>query len=105
MKYGSNGYHIRIRRIEKIRQDKFSGRTHVLSRILILTNHAFLFAISDKNFSQNNPIYNKILGRILNKSVYDPITRTLIANTNTQITPNLIQKLPLKLLKGSWDDL
>ena len=61
-----------------------------------LTNHAFLFAISDKNFSQNNPIYNKILGRILNKSVYDPITRTLIANTNTQITPNLIQKFQEK---------
>ena len=61
-----------------------------------LTDHAFLFSLSDKNLENNELIYNKILGRILNKSVYDPKTNLLIAKTNTQITPTLIQKFKEK---------
>ena len=32
---GSNGYQIRIRRIEKIRMDKLSAHMHVISRFVI----------------------------------------------------------------------
>ena len=56
-----------------------------------LTNHSFLF-INIKNDKQpTNVFYEKILGRLLNKPVYDPDTNELIADVNTQITPNLIR--------------
>jgi len=53
------------------------------------TNHSFVF--SSKNFTNPSDIYDKILGRVLNKPIHDPQTLTLIANKNTQITPELIQ--------------
>jgi hypothetical protein len=37
---------------------------------------------------KNDLIYDKILGRVLNKPIFDPETKNLIAKTNTQITPN-----------------
>ena len=59
-----------------------------------LTNYSFLFFVT--NFTTENPIYEKILGRILNKPIYDPQTSALIADINTQITPNLIQNFKEK---------
>ena len=35
MGYGKNGHQIRIRRIEKIRMDKWSAHMHVISRLFI----------------------------------------------------------------------
>jgi DNA-directed RNA polymerase beta' subunit len=55
-----------------------------------LTTHSFLILIDKKN---NNSIYEKILGRIINKPIIDPKTKNLIAKTNTQITPTLINTL------------
>ena len=54
-----------------------------------LTNHAFLFSISNDN---HDIIYEKILGRILSKSVFELETNILIAQNNTQITPKLIKQ-------------
>ena len=54
-----------------------------------LTNHAFLFSISNDN---QDIIYEKILGRILSKSVFELETNILIAQKNTQITPKLIKQ-------------
>ena len=62
------------------------------------TNYSFLFSISN-NDSENNQIYQKILGRILSKSIFDPETKDLIAKMNTQITPKLIKKLKEKKIK------
>ena len=57
-----------------------------------LTSHSFLFSISNNNTS----IYDKLIGRILNKSIFDPKTNELIAKINTQITPKLIKKFKEK---------
>jgi DNA-directed RNA polymerase subunit beta' len=57
-----------------------------------LTNHSFLFSITDDGSNNNNLIYDKILGRILNKPIFDPQTKNLIVKSNTQITPQLIKK-------------
>ena len=53
------------------------------------TTHSFVF--SRKNFASQHDIFDKILGRVLNKPIYDPETSTLLAKQNTQITPELIQ--------------
>ena len=53
-----------------------------------LTSHSFIVLIDN-----NDSIHEKVLGRILNKPIIDPQTKNLIAKTNTQITPDLIQKL------------
>lgn len=55
------------------------------------TNHSFLFSIS-----KNHSIYDQVLGRILSKSIIDLETNTIIANQNTQITPQLIKKFKEK---------
>jgi DNA-directed RNA polymerase subunit beta' len=52
------------------------------------TTHSFSILI-DKN-------EKKILGRILNKPIFDPETKNLIAKTNSQITPNLISEFKQK---------
>ena len=54
-----------------------------------LTTHSFLF--SSKHFAKQSDMYEKILGRVLNKPIYDPQTLELVAKQNTQITPELIQ--------------
>ena len=55
-----------------------------------LTPHSFLFSTSQLD---KNEIENKVLGRVLSKSIFDPKTNTLIAQKNTQITPELLQRL------------
>jgi DNA-directed RNA polymerase beta' subunit len=54
------------------------------------TNQSFIFSVKD--FKNTTDIYNKILGRVLNKPVYEPKTLTLLAKKNTQITRELIKK-------------
>ena len=44
-------------------------------------------------------IYDQILGRLLSKSVIDPITQEVIAEVDTQITPNLIRTAKQKNIK------
>ena len=54
-----------------------------------LTTHSIVLSI--KNFVNRKDIYDKILGRVLNKPIYDPKTSTLLIKQNTQITPELIK--------------
>ena len=61
-----------------------------------LTNHSFLFLISDTKSTNPELVYEKITGQILNKSIFDPKTKKLIAKLNTQITPKLIKKFKEK---------
>jgi DNA-directed RNA polymerase subunit beta' len=56
------------------------------------TTHSFILSINKKDSKINSQIYEKILGRVLNKPVYDSVTNKLIAQSNTQITPKLIEK-------------
>ena len=58
------------------------------------SNYSFLF--SNKNFSNPNVIYNKILGRVLAKPVLNSKTSNLIVQQNTQVTPELIEKFKEK---------
>ena len=53
------------------------------------TTHSFIF--SRKNFTNEQDIFDKILGRVLNKPIYDPQTSDLLVKQDTQITPELIQ--------------
>ena len=52
------------------------------------TNNSFLF-VNEKT----NKIDDQILGRVLSKAIFDIKTKNLLANKNTQITPQLIKKL------------
>jgi DNA-directed RNA polymerase subunit beta' len=64
-----------------------------------LTNHSFLL-LADRYESETiNLISDKILGRVLSKSIFDPETKTLIAKANLQITPKLIEKCKEKKIK------
>ena len=54
-----------------------------------LTTHSIVFSI--KNFANKKDLYDKILGRVLNRPIYDPQTSTLLIKQNTQITPELIK--------------
>jgi DNA-directed RNA polymerase subunit beta' len=64
-----------------------------------LTTHSFLTLTHKSDLKKNDTIYGKILGRILNKPIFDPETKDLIANTGTQITPNLIKKLKQRQIR------
>jgi len=59
-----------------------------------LTNYSFLF--SNKNFLDSQNIYNKILGRVLNKSIINYQTGHIITQQGTSITPELIEKFKEK---------
>lgn len=65
-----------------------------------LTNNSFLLSISNKKNSKlSNLLYEKIVGRILNKPVFDSVTRQLIASSNVQVTPGLIEKFKEKNIR------
>ena len=57
------------------------------------TSHSFLFSLDQQNLSQNSSIYEKIMGRVLTKPVYDSKTNQLLVSENTQLTPELIEQL------------
>ncbi len=61
-----------------------------------LTTHSFLILLDKDNPKKINSIYEKILGRIVNKPILDLETKNIIAKTNTPITPSLIQELDKK---------
>ena len=54
-----------------------------------------LFNLKDTPKSRTR-IYNQILGRLLNKPIYDVQTNQLLVDTNTQLTPNLLRTLKQK---------
>ena len=58
------------------------------------TTDSFLILVNKNNF-----IWEKFLGRIINKSILDPKSGTLIAKINTPITTNLIEELKQKQIK------
>lgn len=57
-----------------------------------LTTHSFLFYAPKHESKMIDVIYEKIVGRVLSKPLFDPQTKQLIAQTNSQITPNLINE-------------
>jgi DNA-directed RNA polymerase subunit beta' len=57
-----------------------------------LANNAFLFSIDyQKDAKANNLVFDKLIGRVLNKSIVDPKNNELVAHAGTQITPKLIE--------------
>lgn len=58
-----------------------------------LTNHSFLIS------NNNNLVYDKILGRIINKSIFDQQTKDFILKSNNEINPILIKKFKQKSIK------
>ena len=64
-----------------------------------LTKHSCLIFNFEKKVFIKKSVYEKILGRLLSKSIYDSKTKELIADINTQITPNLIRTLKQKKIK------
>jgi DNA-directed RNA polymerase subunit beta' len=67
-----------------------------------LTTHSFILSINSNESKINTLIYNKILGRILNKPIYDLNNYKLIAKINTQITPELIEKFKQYSIKNFY---
>nr|YP_010517089.1 RNA polymerase beta'' subunit [Haslea karadagensis]UXN44871.1 RNA polymerase beta'' subunit [Haslea karadagensis]UXN45132.1 RNA polymerase beta'' subunit [Haslea karadagensis] len=61
-----------------------------------LTTHSFLLSINKEDQKKADLVYDEILGRVLNRPIFDPETQKIIIDTNTQITPNLIEKLKKK---------
>ncbi len=55
-----------------------------------LATHSFLFSISP-NPNAKSVIFDKLLGRVLSKSILDPKTNKLIIHAGTQITPTIIE--------------
>lgn len=60
------------------------------------TPHSILFQYDPTTNSSLNIFYERLLGRLLNKSVYNLQTNELIAEINQQITPTLIQTFKQK---------
>nr|YP_009496672.1 RNA polymerase beta' subunit [Entomoneis sp.]AWT39384.1 RNA polymerase beta' subunit [Entomoneis sp.] len=54
-----------------------------------LTTQSFYVAVNEKQDA--NLIQEKILGRVLSKPILDPKTNDILAHSNTQITPKLLQ--------------
>jgi DNA-directed RNA polymerase beta'' subunit len=58
-----------------------------------LAKHSFFLSIQEnQDLKSNNLIFDKLLGRVLNKSICDPQTNELLIHAGTQITPTLIEK-------------
>ena len=57
-----------------------------------LATHSFLFSINEEQDSKlNNLVFDKLLGRVLSKSILDPKTNNLIVHAGTQVTPSLVE--------------
>ena len=63
------------------------------------TNNAFIFHLDKQNNKERELNSEKIVGRVLNKSIVDPITNTLLASKNTQITFTLLQQCKDRKIK------
>ena len=55
-----------------------------------LTQHSFFLSINSSK--KKNLISDKIVGRVLNKAILDPINNKVIVPANSQITPELIDE-------------
>jgi DNA-directed RNA polymerase subunit beta' len=55
------------------------------------TTHSFFLTADTKNVKLTNLMFDKILGRVLSKSIYDPHTQKVLFSSNTQITPKVIE--------------
>lgn len=64
-----------------------------------LTPHSFLFMNIKNDIENIETFYERILGRLINKPIYDPKTNELISEINTQITPNLIRTFKQRKIK------
>ena len=64
-----------------------------------LTPHSFLLINLKNNTQDIQSFYERIIGRLLNKPVYNLKTNELIAEINTQITPNLIRTFKQKKIE------
>ena len=58
-----------------------------------LTTHSFLVSLDLINKNQIDKLYDKVLGRILSKSIYDSVTNNLLIQSGVEINPKLIEKL------------
>jgi DNA-directed RNA polymerase subunit beta' len=58
-----------------------------------LTTHSLVLKATSKT---RDFIYEKILGRVISKPIFDPETEELIAKANVQLTPSLIDKCKKK---------
>jgi len=68
-----------------------------------LATHSFLFSIHQNQDSKsNNLIFEKLLGRVLSKSIRDPQTNELIIHAGTQITPNLIETVDQRKISNLY---
>ena len=65
-----------------------------------LTSRSFLFSV--KNFSNSNVMYEKMLGRVLGKPILDSQTSSIIAQQNTQITPELVEQWKDQNIQNFW---
>ena len=57
-----------------------------------LTTHSFLLSAEENDFNTLNLIYEKILGRVLSKPIFDSEIEKTIIEANVQITPKIIKK-------------
>jgi DNA-directed RNA polymerase subunit beta' len=65
-----------------------------------LTQHSFILSINSSK--KNNLISDKIVGRVLNKAILDPINNKVIVPLNSEITPKLIDKCLEKNIKNFY---
>nr|QGW12695.1 beta'' subunit of RNA polymerase [Nanofrustulum shiloi] len=63
-----------------------------------LTTESFFLTTNLPTIS-STLVYEKLLGRVLNKPIFDPETKTIIAKINTQITPTLIKTFQQKKIQ------
>jgi DNA-directed RNA polymerase subunit beta' len=67
-----------------------------------LTSYSFLYTnLQQQNYFKSS-FYNQLLGRLLNKKIYDPKTKKLIADINTEISSGLIQTLSERQVKNFY---
>ena len=67
-----------------------------------LTKNALLFQLFNKIEIPENQLQKKLLGRVLSHSIYNKKANSLIAQKNTQITPELLKKLKTKNIKNCY---
>jgi DNA-directed RNA polymerase beta'' subunit len=67
-----------------------------------LTPYSFLYNNLQQQKYLKNLFSNQLVGRLLNKPIYDSKTKTLIANVNTEINSDLIQILIDKQIKNFY---
>ena len=65
-----------------------------------LTKHSFFLSINSSK--KKNLISDKIVGRVLNKAILDPINNKVIVPANSQITPKLIDECLKKNVKNFY---